>query len=254
MSSYMTLPAYIKKPASLTVAGYAGNILTCHFVLEQYQDSDFVLAGIALPARLQNAVAKRKAEYLAGRCLVRLLLRKAGVADTQLVSGADRAPCWPAGVCGAISHNHHQALCALSNHSAVSGTGIDVENVLTTARATKLAPSIISQHEQAWIDKIAVIFEPHDVVKNHANSQQNSNFAIMLTLAFSAKESLFKAVYPHVKRYFSFHDARLCHIDPQQHRFSLRLTSTLNPAFPAGRVFSGHYFYDGQSIITFLHF
>ncbi|MEL1221549.1 4'-phosphopantetheinyl transferase superfamily protein, partial [Aeromonas hydrophila] len=53
-----------------------------------------------------------------------------------------------------------------------------------------------------------------------------------LTLIFSAKESLFKALYPRVGRYFDFLDARWLTMTEQT--LTLELVGGLTPELPAG--------------------
>ncbi|MGL6523541.1 4'-phosphopantetheinyl transferase superfamily protein, partial [Aeromonas dhakensis] len=53
-----------------------------------------------------------------------------------------------------------------------------------------------------------------------------------LTLIFSAKESLFKALYPRVGRYFDFLDARWLAMTEQT--LTLELVDSLTPTLPAG--------------------
>ncbi|HDX8597363.1 TPA: 4'-phosphopantetheinyl transferase superfamily protein, partial [Aeromonas dhakensis] len=53
-----------------------------------------------------------------------------------------------------------------------------------------------------------------------------------LTLIFSAKESLFKALYPRVGRYFDFLDARWLTMTEQT--LTLELVGGLTPTLPAG--------------------
>ncbi|MCX2192306.1 hypothetical protein LD112_06235 [Pantoea agglomerans] len=66
-----------------------------HFDPQKYHDGLAVEWDIPLPARLQQAVSKRRAEYLASRLLVRSVMAELGIADFILTNAADRSP--PAG-------------------------------------------------------------------------------------------------------------------------------------------------------------
>ena len=94
--------------------------------------------GMTLPDHLARAVPKRRAEYLAGRYLARELLAPLGFADFTLLRGEDRAPQWPQGIAGAISHNADTALCAVHRESGLGGVGLDVETLIPdrTGRGT----------------------------------------------------------------------------------------------------------------------
>jgi enterobactin synthetase component D len=64
------------------------------------------------------------------------------------------------------------------------------------------------------------------------------------TLAFSAKESLYKCLYPCSGVFFDFSDAELEWIrvdDDAQGAFGLRLRRTLSDGFPNGMRLSGRY-------------
>uniref|UniRef100_UPI0026F03213 4'-phosphopantetheinyl transferase family protein n=1 Tax=Lonsdalea britannica TaxID=1082704 RepID=UPI0026F03213 len=78
-------------------------------------------------------------------------------------------------------------------------------------------------------------------------------FSTLLTLAFSAKESLYKALYPQVKHYFDFLDVKLVTLDNVRHTFTLELLCDLSPDFPRGRRFSGTYQLREQDVITFIY-
>ena len=55
------------------------------------------------------------------------------------------------------------------------------------------------------------------------------------TVAFSAKESLYKCLAPTVGAFFGFEDARV--LEASAERVRLRLERTLHPALPAGALF-----------------
>ena len=70
------------------------------------------------------------------------------------------------------------------------------------------------------------------------------------TVDFSAKESIFKCLYPEVRRYFDFLEAEVLELDPAAGRFVARLLVTLVPAYPAGYVVGGTFFHDAASVST----
>src|SRR5277367_2552834 len=87
-----------------------------------YATTDYVagddapFAGISLPRELDRAVRARRTEFLAGRACARSALRKLadGRADDAIPIGPDRAPVWPAGIVGAITHAHGFAAAAVA--------------------------------------------------------------------------------------------------------------------------------------------
>jgi 4'-phosphopantetheinyl transferase EntD len=220
----------------LKIADYSGLIARCHFSVVEYRDDFFPAADIAFPTHLVNAVAKRRAEYLAGRYLARLVLEKLGYGDFTLLRGEDCAPLWPPGIAGTISHNVDTALCAAHREQGTGGIGIDVETPMPAQKAEELWRGIISEDEYLWL------------------RQQPQAFEQRLTLVFSAKESLFKALYPQVRRYFDFLDARITQLDMRQQTFQLELLKTLTPQCRAGRCFNGHFLLGNQVLTTLIHF
>jgi len=63
----------------------------------------------------------------------------------------------------------------------------------------------------------------------------------MLTLAFSAKESLFKDIYPQVGHYFDFDAAQLVSLHWPSGRLILKVTKNLSPLIRVGMLLKGHF-------------
>lgn len=228
------MPTFIRNIEFFTPDGYPGQVARCQFALAEYRDENFPEAGFALPEHLARAVPKRRAEYLAGRVLARQLLAPLGFADFTLARGEDRAPQWPPGIAGALSHNSDTALCAVHRESGLGGVGLDVETLLSDVRAEELWGAIVSPAERETLLREALPFNE------------------LLTLTFSAKESLFKALYPQVRCYFDFLDARMVAVDTQRQTFVLALLKTLTPNCSAGRRFNGHFWREGDDVTTFI--
>nr|WP_298144033.1 4'-phosphopantetheinyl transferase superfamily protein [uncultured Pseudomonas sp.] len=170
-----------------------------------------------------NGVVKRQAEHLAGRLCAREALRAlTGVAEVPAV-GEDRAPQWPAGVAGSISHGAGWAGAVVAQRSAWRGLGLDVEKHLPEQRAERLAAQILTPAELSRLEGLSTMQR-----------------ATRIGLTFSLKESLFKALYPLVLRQFYFHDAELVDTDPNGHA-SLRLLIDLHADWPAGSQLQGQF-------------
>ena len=126
---------------------------------------------ITLPDDLITAVPKRRSEYLAGRLCAALALRAAG--QPVHVGRNGRAPVWPPGVAGSISHSDSRAIAVVSlTHRAV---GVDCETVMSDALAQKLRGEVFTAVE-------ARLCPP------------TLPFANFVTLVFSAKEAVYKAL------------------------------------------------------------
>lgn len=120
--------------------------------------------------RLRSAGRKRKAEHLAGRIAAVHALCGIGIRTVPGI-GDKRQPLWPDGVFGSISHCASTALAVISRQRV----GIDIEKIMSQHTATELAPSIIDSDERQIIQASTL------------------PFPLALTLAFSAKESVYKA-------------------------------------------------------------
>ena len=184
------------------------HLLCCEFDPQYYSDHVFSLYGISRPSDLYKAVPKRKAEFLAGRVMAKQALTALGGAENQLQVGVaeDRSPVWPYGVTGSITHTTGFAACCVCKTKDVSILGIDSELLLSEATAQSLAADI---HNTAELDLLI---------------QVGFSAALATTLIFSAKESLYKALYPKVRCFFGFETARLSKVEPQTHNLTLVLS------------------------------
>lgn len=205
----------------------------CFYQIGNYNDALFVHYGVTMPLRLAEAVAKRRCEYLAGRVLFKYLYRR--LPDTQLNSGAQGEPLWPEGYIGSISHADGVAICCLAQTSELEGVGIDIESILTEEVASELDTLILQPQEQQILKSLTSL-----------------RYSEYLTIAFSAKESLYKALYPQVQRFFGFEDAAIIRLDTSKQQFTLQLTTTLTPLLRAGTQFTGYYYYLAQKVVSLI--
>lgn len=213
-------------------------IICCRFDPAQVDfERDTLRLGVQPPDNLWRAVAKRQAEYLAGRLCAREALRR--LTGSPAVPGhrsQDRGPAWPAGQVGAITHSHGWAAAAVGHQEEYLGIGLDAESLLEPAKALRLVDQILTPTELARL-------HPLD------ESQQ----ALAITLAFSAKESLFKALHPQVQQMFFFQDAEILAWDLATGHFAIRLLIDLSPRWTAGAELSGHFQVDDeQRLLTLL--
>lgn len=142
-----------------------------HFVeFDPASCHDHDLLWLPHRAQLLSSGRKRKAEHLAGRIAAVHALREFGLKTVPGI-GTQRQPVWPQGLFGSISHSASTALAVVSRQPV----GIDIEAIFTPQTATELASSIVTHAEKELL----------------ANSGLSIEQA--LTLAFSAKESAFKA-------------------------------------------------------------
>ena len=135
-----------------------------------------LLAGETLPA----ATPPRLAEFSAGRHAARAALRALGLPLTPIPMADDRAPVWPMGVAGTITHSRSTCLAALRRGE---GLGIDIEE--DEDLSEDLWDTVLLPAEQRWARMQAA---PGRAAK----------------LVFSAKEAAYKAQYSRSCMLFGF--------------------------------------------------
>ncbi|WP_218157843.1 4'-phosphopantetheinyl transferase [Pseudomonas sp. NFACC45] len=191
--------------------------------------NDFPNSAIEPPASIQRSVAKRQAEFLAGRICARAALHQL---DGQICVPAiadDRAPVWPAHVSGSITHSTGRAAAIVARKDHWHGLGMDLENLLDPERAERLAGEILT---------------PPELLRMAATPQDDR--ALLVTLTFSVKESLFKALYPIVRQRFYFEHAEILEWT-HDGQVQLRLLTDLSAEWGHGRELSAQFgVKDGQ--------
>jgi 4'-phosphopantetheinyl transferase EntD len=177
-------------------------------------------------ALIHGALEKRQREFRAGRHCAHSALAKLGLPKIPILRDEKRAPIWPPGYLGSISHCRDYCLAACCVAGSIQGLGIDVEPLAPLKPG--LAGYIQSDSESAFMDAHPQLPE---------------------RLIFSAKESLFKCFYPLVKRYFGFHAVELT-IDPINRRFDFIQTGETPLQLPGGYVFYGQYLTTDSHLFT----
>ena len=207
-------------------------LVSLDFDETRLEDQDFEKTGIGVPENLQRAVAKRKAEYLAGRLCAREALRKAIGVDAVPGTGEDRAPQWPDGSVGSITHSHGRAAAIVGAAPRFASVGLDLEHTMPDSRAVKLADQILTQAEQQRFAK--------------ALADQPGEF---LTLTFSLKETLFKALYPLTLKRFYFEHAELLEWSAEGVA-RVRLLTDLSQEWQSGRELTGQFINRSGQILS----
>jgi len=161
-------------------------------VSEDFRDK-LLKQGIGLKVA-DGAVLKRQCEYLAGRFCANEGLKQLEhklaieIGNKEVATGKNREPLWPQGVLGAISHSSRFAMAVVAqDKGSYLGVGIDIEEEMAKDLARDVSGQIMSEKEKR--------------LNHQLDGFDNKSF---VTLVFSAKESIFKALYPSVGEYFGF--------------------------------------------------
>jgi 4'-phosphopantetheinyl transferase EntD len=123
---------------------------------------------------IRHAAEKRRRDFRAGRACARLALTALGVHDLAIPSGPRREPLWPPGIVGSITHCPGYVAAAVTLREHLPALGIDAE-----------------EWGAAGSDTESFICTPGEL-----DRYRDSAWPCWRTLVFSAKESLFKALYP----------------------------------------------------------
>lgn len=184
---------------------------------------------ILLPPELTDAADKRKTEYLAGRICARAAVKYITGHAAAPALGADRAPSWPTGTAGSVTHSHGWAAAIVAHRHHYLSLGLDAEALLSDSRATKLAQKILTKPE-----------------RQRFRSELSARPGELITLAFSVKESLFKALYPLTRKRFYFEDAELLEWTEGGYA-TVRLLTDLSRDWRAGQQLTAwHHEQDGR--------
>lgn len=168
-----------------------------------------------------RAVPKRRAEFAAGRRAARMALAALGLPKTEIPVGPHRAPVWPEGVAGSITHDRGLALAAVIRKPG--GLGIDLTEAAPLPGGTRR--TILPHAEEAGLSDLEA------------------------RAGFAAKESLFKALFPRMKTFFDFDTAVF--VPGRDGGFSLCLGESVGP-FPIGTRWWGHMIVLGEDLLTCL--
>ncbi len=172
---------------------------------------------------VSRAVLSRRQQFAAGRWLARQSLAKFGLEARALLSNAQRVPLWPQGIIGTISHTQTWCAVAVARSDEVGALGIDVEP--RSPLDVALWPRICRPEERASLDGL----EPERA-------------GLLAKALFSAKESIYKALYPSVRTFLDFHGMLIVleEAAPGLYRWHAVLQSEWGPWLPGRR------FGDGQ--------
>lgn len=170
-------------------------------------------------AAIANAVEKRRREFAGGRACAREAFTALGLPLVAIPSGADRAPIWPKGVVGSISHSSTRCVAAVARQSdGIRSIGIDIEEA--TPLEETFAADICVDAERRWLDR-----------------QPDDRRGLLLKALFSAKECAYKCQYPLTKTFLEYEAMRI-ELDPDAESFSAYFEIDAYP-FQAGQRLDG---------------
>lgn len=177
---------------------------------------------------IARASPRRRAEFAAGRAAARAAMTRLGACPAPVPSGADRAPIWPAGLTGSLSHNETLCIAAIAPSDTFRALGVDVEE--DAGLPEDLIPAICTLAERAWL-----------------SSQPEQMRGWLARLIFSAKECAYKCQYGISGQIFDF-DTLDITPDLDTGQFEATFLRGIGP-FAAGTCLPGR-FWRGHGVIA----
>ena len=136
-------------------------------------------------ALVDGAAQTRIEQFTAGRVCSRIALGRLGVAvTTPILRGEDRAPIWPPGFTGSISHTDTWCAAAVARTEDIRALGIDLES--STPLKEALLKRVCTPKEREWLHELPAP-------------------GVTGKIVFSAKEAVYKCQYPLSNQFLGFH-------------------------------------------------
>jgi 4'-phosphopantetheinyl transferase EntD len=153
----------------------------------------------------------RLREYVAGRTAARRALSHLTGNTAPVPRAQDRAPLWPKGVCGSLSHSRRYAVCVAATLHDFGALGVDIEEDARMEEA--LWDHVMTRAERSFLKAL-----PAHRVDSVA------------TLLFSAKEACFKGLPGDVQTLLPSPDHLAISVDFNTSTFTCTIAQGKTPA------------------------
>ncbi|WLR94988.1 4'-phosphopantetheinyl transferase family protein [Shinella zoogloeoides] len=159
---------------------------------------------------MAGAIARRRHEFATGRACARDAIGQLGRPPMPLPMGRDRAPLWPDGLVGSISHSRsHCAAAAALRSDGFLALGLDIEEAEPLDE--DFAEEICTPQERAWLA-----------------GQPSHHRGLLLKALFSAKECAYKCQYALSGALLDFQDLAV-DMDLGEERFTAHFLRDVPP-------------------------
>lgn len=183
---------------------------------------------------IAKAVLSRRQQYTAARCLARRALAGLGLPPCPLLNDGRRAPIWPPGIVGSITHTQTWCAVAVARASEVSALGIDVEV------ARPLEPALWER-----------VCRPGE--RDFLLASPQAQRGLLAKAIFSAKESAYKALYPAIREFLDFQGMSITLHGPlggSSWHFDAELQTRWGALEPGHAIGSGKLLFEPELILT----
>jgi len=174
----------------------------------------------------------RRAEFTLGRMCAHEALSRFGLESEPILRNPEtREPCWPDSIWGSITHSVGFAAVAAGLKNEIKGIGIDMES-LSRSVDFNIRRQVCIDSELEWLESLPT---------------KQANRA--LRIIFSAKESIFKCLYPATKTYLTFKDAEVT-INETENNFSFTINKSCPGIIQQGFPHHGRYSEKEKMLLT----
>ena len=151
---------------------------------------------------VRRAVASRRVEFARGRSCARAALVAAGGDPVTIPVGPRREPVFPDGFTGTITHCDGLVAAVVAPERTAAGIGVDAERVQPLG--DDVLGAVLTERERTGLEAFGAEGSEQGDAAERADSAEERSTAI-----FSAKEAVFKAVFPRTGVWLDFQDVAL---------------------------------------------
>ncbi len=131
--------------------------------------------------------AVRRRTWVGGRVALRRALGLAGLDAPAVLADARGAPVFPPGIAGSISHKETLAVALVTGAASHNAWRVGVDVEVDAPRAVDIASRVLTDDEVSEVARV-----------------EGPSRAREVLVRFSAKEAIYKAIDPFVRRYVAF--------------------------------------------------
>jgi 4'-phosphopantetheinyl transferase EntD len=157
-------------------------------------------------------------------------LQCCGIGPAAILPDADGVPRWPPGFVGSISHCDGLCAAAAGPRAVFEGIGIDVERI---TRLDAGAGSLICGFRE--LERLGSLSQSHGGLGE--------------TLIFSAKESIYKCLFPLIRAFIEFHEIEVT-VELEAGRFAAKCVSPGAQFAALVPKLSGHFSVSAPYVVT----
>lgn len=240
INSWLEKCVFIQTLEVNTLMKGEANLVELTYFLDKFDDALFDKYSVFFPSTIKRSARKRRADFFAGRLAAKIAffaLHDVPLASQYFLSvGEHGEPLWPKDSRGSISHTDRKAVCLLTRDREKTFVGIDVENLMDKNTANEVGMIIQERSEMEIL------------------LARKLSFEFATTLLFSAKESLFKAIFPYVGKYLDFAQSQLVDIDFLSRKLTLHLCNKIAKDHQIPNSYILKFEINDSSVQTMTHF